>query len=607
MNLASPQPREERAVSSPLKSLSPIDIEIIKGALRAAQREMEVLLERTAMSPFIREKKDYFTGIHGPGGEIIICTPIPFFGELAQPVLDVFPASDMRPGDIYWYNDCYGSKGAVSHGPDQVLLVPVFHEGELVGLTQTWAHFADIGGARPGSLSPHAVDIFQEGIIIPPVRLAREGVFNDDLIRLFERNSRFPKFIRGDMRAMIAAVRLGEHRLQELCERYSVADVHAAFREIIAQSERTIRDELRKTFKPGVYSFVDWVDQDGLGNGPYRIKLDLHSDDTGVWLDGGGSDDQAPGPVNFLVHPLVPKMMMGIYFTRNDSSLLTNDGCNVAIEKVELREGSILHPKHPAPLGQRGVTLIRLQSCVAGLINLANGGQGVAASNAYALYYMRGVDPKTGDNFLLTDGVAVGHGARSFADGHDGIYLVAQKNYPAEFLEATYPVRLKRYEINKDSGGPGRWRGGCGVIRDVEVLADQVVLSNRIDGVDYPPWGVSGGQAARSGRVVINPGGPNERVLPSMGDGAIVRKGEIVRIQTGGGGGWGNPYDREPDLVRSDVLGGFISFDSALADYGVVLGEKTFALDEEKTAAYRKANRPPSAMFHRNGYYDALP
>ncbi len=592
---------------APAHRLSPVDVEVIKGALRAAQREMEVLLERTAMSPFIREKKDFFTGIHAPGGEIIICTPIPFFGDLARPVLDVFPLSEMRPGDIYWYNDCYGSHGAVSHGPDQVMLVPAFHEGEVVALTQCWAHFADIGGMRPGSLSPHAVDIFQEGIIIPPVRLARDGELNDDLVRLFERNSRFPKFIRGDMRAMIASVRLGEQRLKELCLRYGAPALHEAFTRILAQSETALRAEYLKTFKPGHYSFTDWVDQDGLGNGPFRIQLDLHADESGIRLDATGSGDQSPGPVNFLMHPLVPKMMLGIYFSRNDPSLLNNDGCSAAVNGVALREGSILQPRHPAPLGQRGVTLIRLQSCVAGLINLATSGDAVAASNAYALYYLRGVDPKSGEPFLLTDGVAVGHGARSFADGLDGIYLVAQKNYPAEFLEATYPVKLRRYAISIDSGGPGQWRGGCGVIRDVEILAESAVLSNRIDGVAFPPWGVSGGQAARPGRVVVNPDMPTERVLPSMGDGTVLRRGDILRIQTGGGGGWGHPFDRDPALTRSDVLGGFISFDAALADFGVVLDRETMDVDVAATAEHRQANRAVSALFHRDGYYDALP
>ena len=198
----------------------PVSLEVIRGALKSSQKEMEALIEHTAMSGFIREKKDFFVALFDHQGDLVVGAYRPSFGDPVRPVFEHYPIETMRPGDLYWYNDCYGSKGAVSHTPDQVFVSPIFVDGEIIAFAQSWAHFADVGGMRPGSISPDCTDIFQEGVIIPPVRLARDGVVNEELMRIFQRNTRFPDMLRGDMRACIAAVRLGEKRLHELAERF---------------------------------------------------------------------------------------------------------------------------------------------------------------------------------------------------------------------------------------------------------------------------------------------------------------------------------------------------------------------------------------------------
>src|SRR5579872_1684046 len=208
--------------------VDPVALQIIKGALRSAQLEMETLLQRTAMSPFIREKKDFFCALFDAEARLVVGTALPIFGDLIAPVLEHYPAASMQPGDLYWYNDCYASRGAVSHSPDQVFVAPVFAEGKLSAFAQSWAHFNDIGGLRPGSLSPDATEIFQEGIIVPPIRLAAAGVLNEEAIRIFVRNSRFAAMVTGDIRAATAAVRLGERRLQELFERFGRGTALAA-------------------------------------------------------------------------------------------------------------------------------------------------------------------------------------------------------------------------------------------------------------------------------------------------------------------------------------------------------------------------------------------
>jgi N-methylhydantoinase B len=205
--------------------------------------------------------------------------------------------------------------------------------------------------------------------------------------------------------------------------------------------------------------------------------------------------------------------------------------------------------------------------------------------------------------FLLADGIGVGYGARAFADGIDAVYFVAQENYPIEFTELGYPVRFINYGVVCDSGGPGQFRGGAGILREYEILADTAMLGVRIDGVVNPPWGIKGGQSGRTGRVILNPGTAQERELKPLSDGNMLKKGDVVRFETGGGGGYGHPFDRDPDRVAEDVRGGFVSPAAAATDYGVAIVQGR--VDAEATARLR-ANRPAAKAFHRGAYVDAL-
>ncbi|MFL5147723.1 MAG: hydantoinase B/oxoprolinase family protein [Microvirga sp.] len=580
----------------------PVTLQIVRGALRAAQSEMEALIERTAMSPFIREKKDFYAALFDAHGQLVVGSNLPVFGDVIAPILEHYPRETMRPGDIYWFNDCYASRGAVSHSPDQVFVAPVFADGELSAFAQSWAHFNDIGGMRPGSLSPDCTEIYQEGIIVPPVRVAREGVMVDELLRLFFRNSRFPEMVRGDTRASIAAIRLGERRLVELFERFGRAKVADTFAALLDETERELRAKLRALLPLGEHRFTDRVDSDGHGTGPIRLRYRLDVTAERITLDTSESDDQVKGPVNFLMSPPVPAMVFGSYLLGEGSSLL-NAGVERVIDEVILREGSVLQPRFPAPLGMRGVTMMRNMAACLGLLNVAAGGKAMAAHSAYVIWYLRG-RKDDGELFLMSDGLAVGYGARPTSDGNDAVYLVAQENFPSEFLDSVFPVRVRSYAINPDTGGPGRWRGGCGLIREVEVLAPEAMVSMRIDTVENPPWGVAGGHAAGSGRCVVNPGRSDERVLKPLSDGNIVFRGDVVRVETGGGGGWGHPFDREPERVLADVQTGFVSRAKAEEDYGVVL-TRDIAVDAAATRERRSA-RPVAKLFHRHGYQDAL-
>jgi N-methylhydantoinase B len=593
-------------MNTPLPQTDQFTLELIKGALNAARREMEALIARTAMSPFIREKKDFFTAFLNPKGELVVSTSLTLAGNLVDAILEVYPAETMRPGDVYWYNDAYGTGGAVSHLPDMVFIMPVFAEGRLIAFAEAWGHLWDIGGTVPGSISPYATSVFQEGIMIPPVRVMRDGVENTEVIRIFTRNSRFPEMLAGDLKAIMAACRLGVRRLTETVERYGVVAVEAAFETMILQSERALRDQLERRVPDGEYSFRDRIDSDAVTERSYFVDVTLRKQNGEVEIDLSASDRQAAGPINFLMDDSVPKFMLGLYMTMGESGdepgIGMNGGFERAIESVVTRPGSIVAPKFPAPLGLRSHSMIRVTTASFGALAQAMGGQASAASCVYVLYYLRGRNAD-GSEPLCIEGLAVGFGARTFADGIDAVYYVAQENYPIEFAEMEFGVEIERFAIHRNSGGAGRWRGGCGIVRDVRVLSDEAELGLRLDNCRQPAFGVNGGLSGQPGRVVINPGTDGEYELATMSDGNKLKKGDLVRIVTSGGGGWGSPLDRPSHDVLADVLDGFVSRKAAFGQYGVVIeGDR---IDQEATDALRASMPRPAEMFYRGRPYNA--
>jgi N-methylhydantoinase B len=588
----------------------PVTLEIVRGAIRAAQAEMEALIERTAISAFIREKKDFYTAVFDANGVMAVGSNLPVFGDVCGPVFRDFPADSMKEGDLYWYNDCYGSRGAVSHSNDQVLVAPVFHAGERCGFVMGWAHFSDIGGMRAGSISPDASDIFQEGIIIPPTKLIDAGVTNEATLKIFFRNSRFPEQNVGDMRALMASAALGTRRIEEIAARFGLDVLADALKQLLARTRTLVREKLAETFAYGTHRFTDAIDSDGHGNGPFHLRLALTREKGAdgqdrFIFDATETDDQAPGPVNLLMNPDVPGTALAMFYLGGDASQVCNAGGSQALDEVRLREGSLLWPKFPAPLGMRGLTLMRFLAAINGLINVA-GGTAPAAHSAYVIGFMRGTY-KTAEGalapFLMSDGIGVGWGARSTADGTDAVYFVAQENYPVEFLENGYPVRLRSYGILTDSCGAGKYRGGCGIVREYDVLAEDAVMAIRIDSVKNPPWGMAGGMAGGTGRIVLNPGTNHARAFSPLSDGNLLKHGDVLRIETGGGGGHGHPFDRPVEKVVEDVAGGFVSAAAAERLYGVRIVDGV--VDVAATERLR-SQRPPTRAFHRHEYVDSL-
>ena len=589
-----------------MRNLDTVTLELIKGAIQSGRVEMEALIERSAMSPFIREKKDYFTAFFDRDGRLVVSTALPMAaGNLIDCILDRYPRDEMKPGDLYLYNDSYGSHGAVSHNNDMVFIAPVFSEARVVAFAEAWGHLWDIGGMVPGSISPAATDVFQEGIVVPPSRVLRDGVWNEELIRTFVRNTRFPDMVRGDLSAIMAAVRLGGRRMEEIAERFGTGAVEAAFAGMLDQSERALRKAFAERVPDGRYSFRDYIDSDSVSEKSYSVAVTVEKRGETVSLDYSASDDQAQGAINFIMDSSVPKTMCGLYFTGQEAGVALNGGFHRAVGEVKTRPGSIVAPREPAPLGMRSHCLTRVNSSLFGAFAKATGGNVPAASSVYVLYYLRSWNRERTELDLCIEGLAVGFGARPHADGIDAVYYVAQKNYPIEFAEMEFGVRIEGYAMNMDSGGPGLHRGGCGIVRDLRVVGDEAVIGLRMDNIRWPAWGVKGGMGGGAGRIVVNPGTSDERELRPMSEGNKLKKGDLVRIMTPGGGGWGSPLERAAEQVRDDVLDGFISAESAARDYGVVLTADLINVDAAATDARRKElARMPRGLFHRHAYFD---
>ena len=585
--------------------VDPVTRQLIRGGLRAARLECELIIERTAMSAFIREKKDYTVSFLDRDGQEIYGDTMG--SDILGCVWRHYPVESMRPGDLYWYNDPYLSEGSITHTPDMVFIAPVFYEGEVVAYCHSFAHFWDLGGSRPGSIGPANTEIFHDGTLVPPIKIIDAGRLNDEAYRIILRNSRYPDLLEGDSRALMSAANRAQERLLEMFDRFGKDSMLAAIVHDQVDTARLVRDKTLDLIPEGEYAVRDYMDHGGVGDEWHSFHLKLNRKGDEVLLDATESDDQAHGSINFIASDGALKAYFGQYFHQFDSSLLANHGLLAGVDNVQLRSGSILQPEWPAALGCRAHTFTKLKSAVRAVVAQATDGDVMAGAAVYVIAYWRMKDGKSGNWLLCTDGIAVGHGARPFSDGLDAIYQRHNENYPGEFMEMEYPLRLERYAISTDSGGPGKFRGGCGVIRDVRLLADEGTFGLRVENHIFPTWGVAGGMGGGLSRVVLNPGCPDEREIRPFSDDNHWKAGDLVRVYTAGGGGWGDPLERDPAMVLDDYLDGFVSLDSARKSYGVVIDFEALNVDINATLAERadiRASRGDTKMFHRFNYFD---
>ena len=560
-------------------------LEIVEGSLAAIEKEVETAIGRTARSPMIRDAHDFRAGIHDRRLRKLTGRS---YSALVHPVARDFPPETMRPGDVFFHNDVYLSEGGIGHLPDLCVTVPVFvpdaaGEPEVVAFVQAFGHHDDIGGSVPGSMPSAATSVFQEGLMVPPIKLWDQGVRNEAALRIMTRNSRMPDSLAADLDAECSACLMGSRRLTELFARYGRSTVEACFDAIVDRTTETYRREILSRIPDGTYVWEDYAEHDGVDEPrlhAQRITLTMDSSkERPLVLDFTGTSPQAKGPINhcgdyadgnFLAKWLAPILRNLAETPERMAELDVNEGVVPLIEMRFPPPGTLLTPIFPAPTNARTFVILRLLGVLAGVLAKAVDGRMPADQETIRYTGVYGTD-RDGEPYLMREVLGGGSGGRWYADGEDTIHVVPDsRNLPTEFTESRFPFLVERLGLAVDSGGAGRYRGGLGYEKHIRMLRDAHFMSIA-DRSILACWGVKGGKAGRSFQVTIDPGGPSERDVDALADAEPLPAGEVVRIRTTGGGGWGDPLDRPVADVVRDVEWGKVSVEGAYADYGVVL------------------------------------
>ena len=556
-----------------------VTVDLIENALKNARVEMDAVLFRTAMSPGIREQGDCFPMIANREGKMVVGQ----FGSFIGPFLQVYDA-EIEEGDIILTNDPYMCNAAVSHLPDWVVLVPVFKDGRHIAWSAMFGHMSDNGGMVPGSIPIEATTIFQEGIRIPPTKLYKKGVLQEDVLELILHNVRTPQWNRFDLNALVAACKTASRRCVELAERFG-DDVLATTMDVMLQRNHDAMKHIIENFIPEEpREFEDYLCDDGMGMGPYRIKCRVWREGSRAIFDFEGTDPQAQSSVNFLLNEDMFKMFFGS-FTINvvDPQIVFNDGFYDLVD-VRIPEGTLLKPTFPAALSGRTHALGRIFDLLGALLGMGAPEQMLNAagfSDSPHLFYSGYRDD--GEWFQLFQIGFGGIPGRPVGDGPDGHSLwPGFTNVPNEFIESYFPLRIETYATIPDSGGAGLHRGGNGLTVAYRFLADGEIGIHDERWLTYP-WGVNGAEGIK------------------------VKKGDLLYFNTWGGGGWGDPYERDPELVRQDVERRLVTASGARR-YGVVIGDDG-AVDQAATETLRqelRAKRGEVSLFDRGGEIEAL-
>jgi N-methylhydantoinase B len=597
--------------------VDPIVLQIVEGTLNSIEREIEFAIERTARSPMIREAHDYRVGVFDR-----YCRKLTGRSYSAMPnaVVRDYPPETMQPGDVFLMNDTYLTEGSIGHLPDICSTVPVFHDGVVVAYIQAFGHHDDIGGRVPGSMPGTAVTVFEEGLAIPPVKLYSAGVRNDDAFKIIRRNTRVPEMLEADLDSEMQAIVMGAGRLEELFARFGTEMVEACFQAILDKCRDIYVNELLPKIADGEYAWEDFVEHDGVTD-PRLHKLALRMTKRGgrITLDFSGTAPQSPGPINwpadyadgaFLIKWIAPVLRSLADSAERAAEIFVNEGVCEVFDVVFPAKGTLITPEWPAATNARSFVLLRSLGLLAGVVAQAVGGRMPADQETirYTGFYGRDQD---GRPFLSREVLGGGSGGRYYADGSDVIHIVPDsRNQPAEFTENRFPVIVEKLALATDSGGAGKRRGGLGYEKHYRVLVDchTIVTADR---VRLGCYGLNGGKAGRPFCVTVDLHG-RAKDLGGLVDGEPLVAGQVVRVVTTGGGGWGDPLEREPELVHLDVLQGKVSPEAARADYGVALerhGDE-WIVDAAATARLRaelRAARPaPLPMIDRGPGYEKM-
>ncbi|MBM3668848.1 MAG: hydantoinase B/oxoprolinase family protein [Actinobacteria bacterium] len=565
--------------------------------------EMAVSMMRTAYSPIFSEGLDFSTLILDEHGNLVATAglnPAMLGASLyaATWIIQEVGAENFEEGDIWIYNDPY--RGG-SHMPEHMMILPIYIDGEIVAYVGNIAHMAEIGGMAAGSFSATATDIYQEGLRLPPVKLFERGEPVKDIWRIVLTNHRTPANSWGDLHAMLGSLYIGERRLRQLIEERGVPNIRKSFTQLQDFAEQHIRDEIQ-ALPDGVYCAEDRFDDDGIGNTPYYIRLTMIIDGDRVVFDFTGSDPQAAGAINAPYVVTLSGSLNGLlYFLGR--RLPVNAGISRAV-RVVTQSGTICNVRHPGACvgGQTEYQPKLIEMIVSGILSKLGPDRATAGTGNTSLNFLfGGIDPKTHEYFAHYHFEGHGWGGRKTLDGNSAqIMLHANcRNTPVEIFETRYPWLHHDYSLSQGTAGAGEHRGGLGVSRDIEVLGDVITVSVLADRGERRPEGILGGAPGSLTEVLVKRAGSDEFQDFRVAEGSKsltkfvnvrLKKGDVVRLVSPSGGGYGDPLDREPALVLSDVIDRFITKEQALEEYGVVITPDT-TVDLAATATARSKRK----------------
>lgn len=562
------------------EKLDPITVEVISNALQSITEEMGVALVRSAYSTNIKERRDCSTAIFNLDGSLVaLAEHIPIhlgsMQGLLSRIVQNLQTWELQSGDVIIANDPYHGGG--SHLPDVTLIQPVFYHDKLVVFVANIAHWVDVGGRSPGvGTAADSTEIFQEGLRIPPTRIISRGKVLQEILQLLLVNMRGREERLGDFRAQVASLNIGKRRILDLFKRYGSEMVTTCFTELFDYSERWLCHILREV-PAGTYRFKDFMDDDGISDEHLPIKVAItisHPEQASIAFDFTGTAPQATGGINMVWSALLASVNFAVKATIAPDVPL-NAGFQRPIH-IFAPEGSLVNAKEPAAVGGRTDTCQRVVDIILGALSQPIPEKVVAASNgATTAIIFGGTKALSGRDFVYVEALGGGMGARCSKDGMDGVqvHITNTSNLPIEALELEYPLRVLCYELVPDSGGPGKFRGGLAIRKDIQVL-EPILFSSHSDRHIIPPWGLLGGQSGTCGRFLLNPDSSSEKRFRSKVSNILVGKGEILSVQTAGGGGYGSPINREPDIVKYDYYQGKMSRNQAKISYGVVFDSK---------------------------------
>ena len=546
--------------------VDPIIVEVIRGALEYIAEEMGIILRNSAYSANIKERMDHSCAIFDEIGRMIAqAEHIPVhLGAMPLAVKEAIREIEtLYPGDMVILNDPFHGG---THLPDITLIAPIFYDNKIVGFVANRAHHSDVGGRVPGSMPGDSSEIFEEGIILPPVKLLEKGELNRDVLKILLANTRTPLIRKGDIFAQIAANNRGVRRILEVIKKYSVDVFKTSIDEILNYSERRMRAEIRKMPKISARA-ADYLDDSGVEDRPLKIQVEITVHNDKILVDFSGTDRQVLGPVNA---PLPVTLSCVYYVIRaiTDPTIPANEGAYRPIS-VRAPEGSIVNARPPVAVAGGNVETSQriVDALLKAFAQIVPDKVPAACQGTMNNISIGGIDPRTHQQFTFYETIGGGYGARPNSDGLDGIHchMTNTMNTPIEEIEKRYPILILKYELRKDSGGAGKWRGGLGIERIYKVLtkAKLSVLGERHK---FRPWGLRGGLPGAPGEYwVIRRNG--EKIQLRSKDCIDLEPGDIVVIRTPGGGGFGNPEERDKSLVIRDLLDGKISIKSAIDIY----------------------------------------